>query len=358
MKTKEIKLLFSVMLLAVILSGCTLSFNTGAGGGTSSASDGGIFKSLNKGANWAQQALIQTVNVKRNFVGADIISLALDPSDNKAIYAGSLENGLLYSYDGADSWQVAASLGLVTVADVAVDPADKCVIYAAAANKIFKSEDCSRTWAQVYFDNDLRTVVSALAIDQAASRNVFIGTSNGDIIRSSDKAATWRAVGRLDSRVNKIVISPANAKVMFAGTAGRGVFRSINGGESWESLVDKLKDFDGANRFRDLAMVKAEKTTVFLATDLGLLKSADDGNSWSKIELLTAEEEAIIYALAVNPGDEREIYYATGTTFYRSADGGKNWTAKKLPTSRAGAKLLIDPKNPAIIYLAVKQVKK
>lgn len=358
MKTKKIKILFLAALLVVALSGCTLSFNTGAGGGSNSASDGGVFKSLNKGATWAQNVLIQTVNVKRSFAGADIISLALDPSDNKAIYAGSLENGLLYSYDGADSWQVATSLGKVTVTDVAVDPADKCVIYAALANKIFKSDDCNRTWAQIYFDNDLRTVVSALVIDQAASRNVFIGTSNGDIIRSSDKGASWRAAGRLDSRVNKIVISPANSKIMFAGTAGRGVFRSVSGGDKWESLADKLKDFDGANRFRDLVMVKAEKTAVFLATDHGLLKSTDDGNTWSKIELLTAEEEAIIYALAVNPIENQEIYYATGTTFYRSADGGKNWTAKKLPTGRAGAKLLIDPKNPAVVYLAVKQIKK
>lgn len=356
-KKLSLKLSLLLPLIALTLSGCTLSFNTGQGGNSGGASDGGVFKSLNKGATWAQKILIQTVNVKRSFAGADIISLALDPSDNKAIYAGSLENGLLYSYDGADSWQVATSLGKVTVTDVAVDPADKCVIYAASANKIFKSDDCGRTWAQVYFDNDLRTVVSALAIDQAASHNVFIGTSNGDIIRSSDKGASWRAVGRLNSQVDKIVVSPANSKIIFAG-AKKGVFRSLNGGDKWESLADQLKAFDGSNRFRDLVMVKAEPAAVFLATDYGLLKSTDNGNGWSKVELLTAEDEARIYAVAVNPGDAKEIYYTTATTFYRSLDGGKNWTAKKLPTSRAGAKLLLDPKDPAVVYLAAKQVKK
>lgn len=352
------KILFLTVLLVVALSGCTLNFNAGPGGDSGGASDGGIFKSLNKGANWEQKALIQTVNARKSFVGADIIFLAMDPSDNKAFYAGSFENGLLYSYDGAESWQVATALGRVTVSDVAVDPIDKCVIYAAVANKVFKSEDCSRTWGQVYFDNDLKTIISALAIDQANSRNVFIGTSNGDIIRSSDKGASWRAAVRLDSQVDKIVISPVSSKIMFAGTTVKGLFRSTSGGDKWESLADQLKAFDGSNRFRDLVIVKAEKTTIFLATNYGLLKSTDDGNSWLKIELLTAEQEAKIYTVAINPSDSREIYYATGTTFYHSLDGGKNWISKKLPTSRAGAKLLLDPKNPAMVYLAVKQVKK
>ena len=52
------------------------------------------------------------------------------------------------------------------------------------------------------------------------------------------------------------------------------------------------------------------------------------------------------------------IYYVTNTTFYRSLDGGINWSSNKLPTSRAGVKLLIDSKNPSIIYLAVRQIKK
>ena len=357
-KNKFSKLLLLLPLFALALSGCTLSFNTGVGNGAGSASDGGIFKSLNKGANWTQKALIQTVGARRSFVGADIISLAMDPSDNKALYAGSFDNGLLYSYDGAESWQVATTLGKVTVVDVAVDPADKCVIYAAVANKVFKSDDCGRTWAPVYFDNDLRVIISALAIDQAASHNIFIGASNGNIIRSSDKGASWRAVGRLDSQVDKIVISPASSKIMFAGTSGRGIFRSANGGDKWESLSDQLKAFDGSNRFRDLVIVKAEKTILFLASNYGLLKSDDDGNTWSKIDLLTAEAEARIYAIAVNPNDAKEIYYTTGTTFYHSLDGGKNWISRKMPTSRAGAKLLLDPKNPAMVYLAVKQIKK
>ncbi len=357
-KNKFFKVGLALPLTALMLSGCTLSFNTGANSGSSGVNDGGVFKSLNKGATWQQMASIQGVNTKRSFISVDIISLGLDPGDNKAIYAGSIESGLFYSYDGAEGWQIATGLGKVSVTGVAVDPADKCVIYATASNKVFKSEDCNRTWTQVYFDNDLKAIVSSLVIDHANSSNIFIGTSNGDIIKSSDFGVSWRALNRVDSRVEKIVISPVSSKIMFAGTAARGIFRSLNGGDAWEKLADKLKDFDGSNRFRDLVIVKSEKATVFFASDYGLLKSTDDGDTWSKIELLTAEEEARIYSIAVDPTNVDQIYYATATTFYRSSDGGKNWISKKLPTSRAGVELLLDSKNPATLYLAARKITK
>lgn len=355
---KKLKIILLIIMLALIASGCTLNFGTTSNTGSGKVNDGGIYKSTNKGVSWAQKALIQSVNVKKSFSNIDIISLGLDPIDNKAVYAGSLENGLFYSYDGAEGWQVATGLGKVSITNIAVNPTDKCVIYATSANKVFKSEDCSRTWSQVYFDNGLKVIVSSLAIDHASSNNIFIGTSNGDVIKSSDSGVSWRALARLDSQVNKIVINPVNPKIIFAGTTSRGIFRSIDGGNKWEKLAEELEDFDGSNRFRDLVIAKSEKAVVFLATNYGLLKSTDDGNTWSKIELLTAEEEAKIYSIAVNPGDANEIYYVTGTTFYHSLDGGKNWISKKLPTSRAGSKLLLDPKNPAILYLAVRQINK
>lgn len=343
--------------VALSLSGCSLNVSTGSGSGASSGNDGGIFKSSNQGNNWAQKTLILSVNRQRSFAGADIVSMCLDPSDNKAIYAGTSDSGLLFSYDGGESWQIAVSLGQINVSDIAVDPANKCVIYAASDNKIFKSSDCGRNWAQVYFDNDLKVKITALAIDYAGPNNVFFGTSRGDLIKSSDAGASWRAIARFDSPMGKVFINPADNKNMFIGTANDGIYRSFDGGGKWESLKENLKAFDNSARFRDLTMLKSEKSTVFLAISYGLLKSTDGGNTWSEIKLLTPEKQAVINSIAVNQNNSNEIYYTTNTTFYRSLDGGQNWSSKKLPTSRAGAKLLLDPKNSAIIYLATKSLK-
>lgn len=356
-KNFNAKLVILLILAAVALSGCGLTVSTGSApaAGTGSATDGGVFKTLNKGLNWQQLASIQTVGQAQNFASMDIKALAMDPSDNQAIYAGSAANGMFYSYNGAASWQITQILGSIAVNDIAVDPKNKCVVYVASENKVYKSSDCSRTWLGMYFDNDPTVKINSLAIDYNNSNNVFIGTTRGEIIKSADAGASWRTLNRFNSAVNKIAINPANFRIMYVGTADKGVFRTIDAGASWASLANQLKAFDDISRFRDLAMAKEAKMDVFLATTYGLLKSTDDGNSWTKIELITPEKDATINAVAVNPANVNEIYYVTNTTFYRSLDGGKTWSSRKLPTNRTGAKLLIDPVNPSVLYLAAKK---
>jgi photosystem II stability/assembly factor-like uncharacterized protein len=349
------KICFLAAMIAVMMfaSGCSISFN-GSGG-----NDGGLYLSANKGDNWTQKVLIPNVSGQpQSFGNLNADCLALDPSDAGAVYFGSVDNGLLYTYNGAKEWFVAGKLAKATINAIAIDPDSKCLIYASVENKIYKSTDCNRTWMQVYYDNDVDTRINSIAIDHYDSANVYIGTSRGEIIKSSNRGAAWRTVGRLEDVVKKIVISPADSRLVFAATAQKGIFRSSDSGENWESLAEKLKDFSNGLKFRDLAAAPADKGLIFLATNYGLLKSNDNGNNWQKIELITPEKEATINTIAVSPKNSKEIYYATNTTFYRSLDGGDNWTTKKLPTTRAGWNLLVNPEDTSVIYLSVRKNEK
>lgn len=352
---KYLKILFLSLVICVMTAGCSINFS---GGGTSgSGIDGGIFRSVNKGDTWLQKTLIPTVSGQpKNFSVIDSSSLAIDPNDNKAIYYGSVDSGLFYSYDSSNTWRIADGLGRITISNVAVDTKYKCIIYATITNKLYKSSDCNRSWAQVYFDNDLTVGISALGIDNSNNSIVYIGTSRGEIIRSLDRGDSWRTINRFNTRIAKIIVNQADDKIIFVGTNNKGIFRSTDAGETWVDLSDKLKEFDEGSRFQDLIMAESDKKTLFLATHYGLLKSSDNGNSWKKIELITPEDGATINSVAVSPKNVEEIYYVTNTTFYRSIDGGQNWTTKKLPTTRAGWKLLIDPKDENLIYLAVRKI--
>lgn len=347
----KIKILTLLITLCVLASGC-IKFKADSKIGEN---DGGVFRSANKGEIWQQSVLIPTISGNPGSIGPlNTYSMAMDPNDNKAIYFGSIGNGLFYSYDRAQTWQPVAGLSGKTIRSVVVDPDSKCVIYASAGNAVYKSTDCNRTWEQTYFDNDLGVTINAIAIDHYDSNIIYIGTSRGDIIKSSDSGAGWRALGVLGKGIEKITIDPHDSRVIFAAVKDRGVHRSKDGGANWEDLSDILKEFKAEKNFKDLLIHEAEQGVIFLATNYNLLKSLDSGDSWVKIELIAAEDKSAINSIAVNPKDSKEIYYVTSTTFYRSLDGGENWTPKKLPTTRPGWKLLIDPEEPNIIYMGVR----
>jgi len=345
-------LLILMSALAIVVSGCSVSFKSGEGG-----IDGGLYASNSRGDTWVQRSLIPTVNGQpQNFANFNAAALAADPSDPNAFYYGSVDNGLLYTYTGAREWFSAGTFPKATINAIAVDPSAKCIVYAASQNKLYKTIDCSRTWAQVYYDDDLKTLVNSVAIDPYNPANVYIGTSRGEVIKSSDKGTSWKTSGRLENNVKKVIINPADSRIILAATLKKGVSRSIDGGANWVSQEEKLKDFSDGFNFKDIIFAPADKNLVFLATKYGLLKSTDNGDNWTKMELITPEEKATINALAVNPKNSKEIYYVTNTTFYRSLDGGSNWTTKKLPTTRAGWSLVVNRENPNILYLGVRKV--
>lgn len=355
MKYSRYALVAAMVIFTISLSGCTLDLGFGS---TPKGPDGGVFKTVNKGDAWQAKSLIPTVSGKPGVINTlDASSLAIDPSDNKAIYFGTVSNGLFYSYDGGEGWLPASNLSNVTISALAIDPQNKCAIYAAVENRVMKSVDCSRTWQQVYFDNQLDVTIPSIAIDHYDSRNVYIATSRGEVIASSDSSKSWRTLNRFKDAVKKVVVSPADSRIIFAATSGKGVFRSDDKGVTWKDLGEALKGFQNSNSVRDIYVSKVQPGFVILANDYGLLKSINYGDDWTDIKLITPEKEGVINSVIVSEQDVKQIFYITNTTFYSTADGGANWTTRKLPSTRGGRVLLADPNNANIMYLGVKEIK-
>ncbi len=350
----KLPLVVLISTLVLITSGC--SIKVGGGQQAANLNDGGIWKSVNKGDVWAQKTLIANASGRAlSFGGFDLYTIARDPADRNAMYISAINEGMLFTYDGGESWQRVGVLGRVIPRAITVDPVDHCTIYTAIDNKLYKSLDCARSWNIMYTDNDLNAKVNGLALDQKNTKVVYLATSRGDILKSLDGGASWTAIYRLkNGKFLKIFVSPESSRLLLAASDGRGLYRSKDEGATWESLEKNLKDFKDSNGFQALVFSHSSSSTVFLATKYGLLKSHDSGDSWTKIELLTADDKATINALAVSPKNDQEIYYVTGTTFYKTADGGKSWTTKKLPSTRAGWFLDIDPADTNVIYMGVR----
>ncbi|MBD3248065.1 hypothetical protein GF382_02135 [Candidatus Falkowbacteria bacterium] len=354
MEKNKIKLMIIFSLAVLLVSGCSVRFSSSEKKAMDPNTDGGVFASADKGSTWKQVSFIKNISGKQEtFRQASAYDLAMDPNDPKTLYLGTVSHGLYYTYTITDGWQKAASLPLSEVKVVAIDPKDKCSIYAAGGNRVFKSEDCSRNWFQIYYDNDPKADINSIAIDHHNSDIIYIGLSRGDVLKSSDMGESWQPIFRAKDDVLEIALSPFDSRIVFVATQNKGTARSMDGGMTWQDLEDNMSDFKNSKKFRDLAIATDKEGVMFMATTYGLLRSNDYGDSWSRVELLTPEKESTINAITLAPNSD-QIYYVTDTAFYRSGDGGVSWSVVNLPSSRSGQDLLVSPDNPDIIYLTVK----
>lgn len=345
--------------LLVLVSGCSISF----GNDGNDPNDGGVYVSGDKGDVWNQKVGVLTASGKTQRIAALAVEdLAMDPNDHEALYLGSRGNGLFYTYDIREGWhKVDGGVPKTTVDAVTVDPKSKCIIYASAKNAIYKSTDCSRTWSAIYFDNKKDTTINSIAIDHYDTSNIYIGTSRGDVLKSLDGGVSWqRTFGDKsnDSAIDEINISPHDSRIILAATREDGILKTTDAGGEWVYLEEQMEEFNNSKRVRDINQCESEKGLVFAATSYGLLRSPDYGETWKRLELITPEKEAVINAVTINPDNCSHIYYVTNNTFYRSLDGGENWSTIDLPGSRPGKELLIDFKNPSILYLGMGPEKK
>ena len=365
------KLSFLILLPVTLLTLSACSFSLSQNSATSAGPDlGGVFLSTDGGINFKQQVAIPSVSgIPGSIGGLNVRSLTLDPSDNTAIYLATYEQGLYYSYNILTGWNEAKEFPKVTINNLAINPSNKCDLYATFSNRLYRSVDCARTWKQIYLDSDPNTALTALVIDFYNPLNIYLGNSRGDVLKSIDGGTSWRVIKRLeDTRIAKLVLSPKDSRQVYVLTRDAKLYTFITNTntdpgnsaniednfavDDWTDLNSVLKDLQIGDNLREFVIVPSSGD-MFLATDHVIVKSPDHGITWQKLNLLPSEKDSIIRAMTVNPLDDKQIYYATNLTFFRSIDGGATWSNKKLPTSRGASSIVVDYKNPTNIYLGV-----
>jgi photosystem II stability/assembly factor-like uncharacterized protein len=258
---------------------------------------------------------------------------------------------MLYSYDGAATWGETASLGATRVNSVAVSSTDKCTVYVASGNRVSRSRDCLRTWANTYVDTRADATVTNLIVDFFNPAVVWASTSAGDLIRSSDNGSSWSVVKRFDGSIRQTLMASTDSRVIWVLVDGKSLWKTTDGGASWTDLSATLAKFDGVFDTTTLAEDRATPNSVLLASRYGLVRTVDGGATWKSIPLLTPAGSATIFSLVVNPKSSKELWYGTGNTLYHSVDGGSKWTTQRLPTARAATDLAINPANSGVLYL-------
>jgi hypothetical protein len=206
---------------------------------------------------------------------------------------------------------------------IAVDWTNPRRAYAAADGGLFRTTDGGDTWTRVSGALDPFDV-QAIAIHPTAPGTLLAWAAysawpgGGGVFRSSDGGVTWKALdayGNVGEVVNMTVKHPSQA-LLFAGTEGYGVQVSSDGGASFQSRVSGLANLN----VNALAFEPGSATVIYAATDRGIYKSTDTGNSWLPTALSLGEVTDLV---TDNEGVARRIWGTVrgeGVAF--SADGG------------------------------------
>ncbi len=351
-----------IYLLAGIISACILG---GAGciqfsGGSQGPM--GVFASVDGGETWEQKNLALTSKGAKSLATvANVYRIFTDPSDTKALYMATRGQGLYYSYDQGETWNVSAFFTDKYIYALSVDPNNKCIIFVSDGTNIFRTEDCQRTWDLVFTEGRPTQRLTALANDPTNSSIVYAAEVGGDVLRSTDGGKSWRKIKSFNLQLRHLAVDPFNSQRVYAATYDRGLYRSDDQGENWISVNKGFDDFSGSLNFYRLMFHSTQANTLFWISKYGIFRSIDAGDTWAEIKLLTPPGSVNIYAFALNPRNLSEMYY-TGTilggdnqnirsTLYKTTDGGVNWVTKKLPTNSIPIDLVINKENGKNIFV-------
>lgn len=346
------RLLVPVALFVFLGAGCL-------GGGDTAGANGGFFVSVDSGKNWTASSALPTASGVSSISNADITAIEIDPSDTSAYYLGTVANGMLFSYDSGTTWQrpenESARSGKVV--DVEVDPRDICTVYVLKSSRVLKSTTCGRTFDdQTYVESRSDESLTSMTVDWYNPNVVYITSTAGDVLRSTDAGKTWASLYRADDQVTAFTVSNADSRVLLVGTRRHGLLRSTDGGATWTEMEDPMKkEFKNSDKVYAFAQT-ADGGALYMTSAYGIVSSSDNGATWKGLSLIPSSGEVEVSAIGVDPTDGNNIFFSAAHTLYHSVDGGLNWTTSELPTTRAGAAITVDPENAARVMLGVQTI--
>lgn len=258
---------------------------------------------------------------------------------------------------------------------------------------VWKTDDYGRTWNPI-FDQTSTNSIGDIAVSPSHPNVIYVGTgeglhrpdlSTGDgMFKSKDGGKSWSPIGLSDvQQIGRVIVHPTNPEIVIAAGLGhpygknemRGVFRSADGGNTWEKVLYINHntgciqvEFDPTNPsvlFADMWEHQDGpwENASFSGTNSGLYKSTDGGSTWRKLEkgLPTAQQGLGRIGVGISPSNSSRMYATVDARenggIYRSDDGGENW--KLISNSRRlwgrgsdFAEIRVHPKNPDVVYVA------
>lgn len=319
--------------------------------------------------------------------GGRVVAVGGDPVHPLVFYFGSTGGGVWKTTDGGQYWRNVSdgSFRRASVGALCVAPSDPNVIYAGMGETtirgnvshgdgVYRSTDAGATWAHLGLEQTRH--IGRVRVHPTNPDLVYVaafGHAHGPnpergLYRSGDGGKTWDLVlyrGE-DAGANDIAIDPQNPRIIYAsfwqarrgpsyltsGGPGSGLFKSRDGGDTWEELTGRpgmptgLKGKIGvavspARSGRVWAIIEAVK-----AEDGGIFRSDDGGESWERLNGDLALRQRAWYYQHIHADPQHpDVVWVLSLNCWRSIDGGKTFAVVPTPHSD-NHDLWIDPRDP------------
>ncbi len=230
--------------------------------------------------------------------------------------------------------------------------------FGAVAGGVWRSTDGGAKWTPL-FDQESISSIGAIAVAESDHNVIYVGTgeacirgniSYGDgVYKSTDRGKTWKNVGLRDTRhIGAVIIHPKNPDIAFVAALGhaygpnaeRGIFRTTDGGRTWQKVLYKDDHTGGIDVVFDprnsnvlyASLWQVQRTPWSLSSGgpgSGLYKSTDGGGTWKRLEGHGMPEGILgRIGVSVSGGDSNRVYAlieAKEGGLYRSDNGGDTW---------------------------------
>ncbi len=265
---------------------------------------------------------------------------------------------------GPDDWNAttAWSPGVGRVTGISVDLTDNDhIIVGAETGGVWRTTDGGQNWASLN-DDFANMYVYAVAIDPQDSDTYFFGSNSGLIYKSTDAGGTWNLLADIGaSRVNRILLHPTNANIMFATSENQGVFSSTDGGSNWTEPVSDTRGYDIEFKPGDPSVVYASGTGFHKSTDGGATFSTIGGFSTGpKMIGVSADDDTVVYVVEASGSSFGGFYSSgdSGSSFTQLNHAGRNYFGYDTAGFQSGGQaprdmaIAVNPNNVDEVHIA------
>jgi photosystem II stability/assembly factor-like uncharacterized protein len=314
------------------------------------------------------------------FRGGRSLTASGIPGDPTTYYFGATGGGVWKTTDAGMTWDpVFDKESASAIGSVAVAPSDPNVVYvgtgegcirgnAAQGDGVYKTVDGGKTWENVGLQDS--RAIGKLIVDPQDSKVVFVAAlghpfgpnSERGIFRTTDGGKTWQKVLYKDENTGGIDVAfdPHNSHILFAtlwqarrspwglssGGPGSGIYRSLDGGSTWKLLEAHGLPKGPYGRIGVTVAANSDRVYALIeAHEGGLYRSDDGGDTWQLVNNDFALWQRSFYYMHItaDPQDASTVYIAD-VDFYRSTDAGRTFNKVKAPHGDNHG-VWIDPKN-------------